>query len=105
MAASGSERVAVGLCKGINGLDKVVLRDPRGSTAEVLFTIKTPTFDDFFFWSDLKLLKKKFMLKDLIQDWILLIFCIIIRNALGFRIILKLKQKVLSLGCLFLLTF
>ena len=50
MAASGSERVAVELCKGINGLDKVVLRDPRGSTAEVLlFTIKTPTFDDFFF--------------------------------------------------------
>lgn len=35
MAASGSERVAVELCKGINGLDKVVLRDPRGSTAEV----------------------------------------------------------------------
>ncbi|KAK7849076.1 putative glucose-6-phosphate 1-epimerase [Quercus suber] len=23
------------LCKGINGLDKVVLRDPRGSSAEV----------------------------------------------------------------------
>ncbi|XP_011012987.1 PREDICTED: putative glucose-6-phosphate 1-epimerase [Populus euphratica] len=35
MAASGSERGAVELCKGINGLDKVVLRDPRGSTAEV----------------------------------------------------------------------
>lgn len=35
MAASGSERVAVELCKGINSLDKVVLRDPRGSTAEV----------------------------------------------------------------------
>ncbi|KAH8505196.1 hypothetical protein Peur_045353 [Populus x canadensis] len=35
MAASGSERVAMELCKGINGLDKVVLRDPRGSTAEV----------------------------------------------------------------------
>lgn len=35
MAASGSERVAVELCKGINGLDKVVLREPRGSTAEV----------------------------------------------------------------------
>ena len=48
MAASGSERVAVELCKGINSLDKVVLRDPRGSTAEVLFTIKTPMFDDFF---------------------------------------------------------
>ncbi|KAJ6331182.1 hypothetical protein OIU76_009709 [Salix suchowensis] len=38
MAASGSERVAVEKCKGINGLDKVVLREPRGSTAEVLFT-------------------------------------------------------------------
>ncbi|KAF9680538.1 hypothetical protein SADUNF_Sadunf06G0131800 [Salix dunnii] len=35
MAASGSERVAVEKCKGINGLDKVVLREPRGSTAEV----------------------------------------------------------------------
>ena len=36
MAGSGSERVAVELCKGINGLDKVVLRGPRGSSAEVL---------------------------------------------------------------------
>nr|TKS10696.1 aldose 1-epimerase family protein [Populus alba] len=35
MAGSGSERVAVELCKGINGLDKVVLRGPRGSSAEV----------------------------------------------------------------------
>ncbi|KAG6740738.1 hypothetical protein POTOM_056206 [Populus tomentosa] len=35
MAGSGSERVAVDLCKGINGLDKVVLRGPRGSSAEV----------------------------------------------------------------------
>jgi glucose-6-phosphate 1-epimerase len=36
MAGTGSERVAVELCKGINGLDKVVLRGPRGSSAEVL---------------------------------------------------------------------
>ncbi|KAJ6295969.1 hypothetical protein OIU76_026784 [Salix suchowensis] len=35
MAGSGSERAAVELCKGINGLDKVVLRGPRGSSAEV----------------------------------------------------------------------
>ncbi|XP_010247440.1 PREDICTED: putative glucose-6-phosphate 1-epimerase [Nelumbo nucifera] len=30
-----SERVSVELCKGINGLDKVVLREVRGSSAEV----------------------------------------------------------------------
>ncbi|XP_057987952.1 putative glucose-6-phosphate 1-epimerase [Hevea brasiliensis] len=33
--ATGSDRVAVELCKGINGLDKVVLRESRGSSVEV----------------------------------------------------------------------
>ncbi|KAJ6759361.1 APOSPORY-ASSOCIATED PROTEIN C-RELATED [Salix koriyanagi] len=40
MAGSGSERAAVELCKGINGLDKVVLRGPRGSSAEVYFEVR-----------------------------------------------------------------
>ena len=31
-----SERVPVELCKGINGLEKVVLREVRGSSAEVI---------------------------------------------------------------------
>ncbi|XP_031258499.1 putative glucose-6-phosphate 1-epimerase [Pistacia vera] len=30
-----SEKIPVELCKGINGLDKVILREPRGSSAEV----------------------------------------------------------------------
>lgn len=30
-----TETVFVELCKGINGLDKVVLREVRGSSAEV----------------------------------------------------------------------
>ena len=37
-SASASAPLAsphVDVCKGINGLDKVVLRDPRGSSAEV----------------------------------------------------------------------
>ncbi|THF99991.1 hypothetical protein TEA_017529 [Camellia sinensis var. sinensis] len=33
---SNSERVPVELCKGVNGLDKVVLREVRGSSAEVI---------------------------------------------------------------------
>nr|GLL20222.1 putative glucose-6-phosphate 1-epimerase [Ipomoea trifida]GMC58387.1 putative glucose-6-phosphate 1-epimerase [Ipomoea batatas]GMC64948.1 putative glucose-6-phosphate 1-epimerase [Ipomoea batatas]GMC68569.1 putative glucose-6-phosphate 1-epimerase [Ipomoea batatas]GMD25706.1 putative glucose-6-phosphate 1-epimerase [Ipomoea batatas] len=37
MAASSSEKGPVELCKGINGLDKVVLREVRGSSAEVYF--------------------------------------------------------------------
>ncbi|XP_031108281.1 putative glucose-6-phosphate 1-epimerase isoform X1 [Ipomoea triloba] len=37
MAAASSEKGPVELCKGINGLDKVVLREVRGSSAEVYF--------------------------------------------------------------------
>ncbi len=33
------------VCKGVNGLDKIVLREPRGSSAEVLLWS-----DDFFFF-------------------------------------------------------
>ncbi|CAN1222732.1 Putative glucose-6-phosphate 1-epimerase [Linum grandiflorum] len=35
MAAAGGDRLPVEVCKGINGLDKVVLREARGSSAEV----------------------------------------------------------------------
>ena len=35
-ASSGPSSGSVDVVKGINGLDKVLLRDPRGSSAEVL---------------------------------------------------------------------
>ncbi|EYU37315.1 hypothetical protein ABFS82_10G138500 [Erythranthe guttata] len=35
--AASNEKAAVEICKGINGLEKVVLRDVRGSSAEVYF--------------------------------------------------------------------
>ncbi|KAL5699410.1 glucose-6-phosphate 1-epimerase [Ranunculus cassubicifolius] len=35
MSSSSTERIPVELCKGVNGLDKVVLREVRGSSAEV----------------------------------------------------------------------
>uniref|UniRef100_A0A2P2KNK0 glucose-6-phosphate 1-epimerase n=2 Tax=Rhizophora mucronata TaxID=61149 RepID=A0A2P2KNK0_RHIMU len=33
--ATGSDRIAVEVCKGVNGLDKVVLREARGRSVEV----------------------------------------------------------------------
>lgn len=45
--AMSSERVPVELCKGINGLEKVVLREVRGSSAEVTylsFSLLSPVF-------------------------------------------------------------
>ncbi|CAI0555840.1 unnamed protein product [Linum tenue] len=35
MAAAGGDKLPMEMCKGINGLDKVVLREARGSSAEV----------------------------------------------------------------------
>lgn len=47
------------VCKGVNGLDKIVLREPRGSSAEVLlwsdafFFFFTLRFDLWFCWRNL----------------------------------------------------
>lgn len=38
--AAANEIPAVEICKGINGLDKVVLRDVRGSSVEVLYRLQ-----------------------------------------------------------------
>lgn len=42
--AAANEIPAVEICKGINGLDKVVLRDVRGSSVEVLYRLQIFTF-------------------------------------------------------------
>lgn len=47
-AATGSERVPVEVVKGINGLDKIVLREVRGSSAEVIGLTLLRNFVLFF---------------------------------------------------------
>lgn len=43
------EKPPVEFCKGVNGLDKVVLREVRGSSVEVRFVSSYPALDRLFF--------------------------------------------------------
>lgn len=49
LAVMSGEKIPVELSKGINGLEKVILRDPRGSSAEVPETTSFHVIHLFFF--------------------------------------------------------
>lgn len=60
IGAMSGEKPSVDQCKGVNGLDKVVLREVKGSSAEVRFVSFNPSLDLLllFFFSFIKSFRK-----------------------------------------------